>query len=596
MIPLHVISSRILRPIIRQFPLFCMYLILMGSIVVRRLHGKTVSPLQYPDISYFDIIISTTVVFLFAYCLSWLLSNYGKKWLKIVLYVITIGLFSIDFFLIQNFKMFISPNLLMLLGETNRNESTEFIQTFMGIKENIFVYGVVIAAILSSILFEYIYPKLLSRLRHTWLASKRMKQVIAGGVTVLLISGICCSATYIRMLGCNDTDDLSKWETSDKTYPHDPLSNTFYAFYGIHLAKKEISTALETTAHIDNEVITKTDSATVVFVIGESYIKSHAGLYGYTLNTTPSLCKEKNNGNLYVFNDVCAPFNLTSYAMKNMLCSNSLSDNEAWYESPFIPAIFKKAGFDVLMWDNQKDDSPGASWAFALNSFLYDKRISRFYTACNKHSFPYDKDIVEDYIKQNKAWKGHSQFAIIHLMGQHSAAGCRYPQEETHFTADSIKRNEAYLTKEKKEKIAQYDNATLYNDHVLEDIINYYSDQNVALVYLSDHGDEMYDYRDFEGRRGDNNVNANLLRYQYGVPFMIWCSLKYQELHPETMEAIKRAVDKPFMTDNVCQVLFHLGGIQSRYYKPERDPLTDQYRKPRRLVNRTIDYDAFVHR
>ena len=76
---------------------------------------------------------------------------------------------------------------------------------------------------------------------------------------------------------------------------------------------------------------------------------------------------------------------------------------------------------------------------------------------------------------------------------------------------------------------------------------------------------------------------------------MIWCSPMYQERHPETMDAIKRAVDRPFMTDNTCQVLFHLAGIKSNYYQPERDLISDQYRKPKRLVNNTIDYDAIVH-
>lgn len=49
------------------------------------------------------------------------------------------------------------------------------------------------------------------------------------------------------------------------------------------------------------------------------------------------------------------------------------------------------------------------------------------------------------------------------------------------------------------------------------------------------------------------------------------------------------------MTDNVCQVLFHLAGIKSNYYKPERDLISDKYRRPKRLVNRTIDYDTIVY-
>ena len=130
---------------------------------------------------------------------------------------------------------------------------------------------------------------------------------------------------------------------------------------------------------------------------------------------------------------------------------------------------------------------------------------------------------------------------------------------------------------------------------IIDEIISLYKDKNAVMVYLADHGEEVYDYRDNLGRRS-GGMDANILRYQYAVPFIIWCSSKYQERHPAHLEAIKRAVDKPFMTDNTCQVLFHLAGVKSRFYIPERDPLSDEYRTPKRLVNRNVDYDDYVKR
>ena len=44
---------------------------------------------------------------------------------------------------------------------------------------------------------------------------------------------------------------------------------------------------------------------------------------------------------------------MTTFSMKNMLSTNRISDNEAWHERPYFPVIFKKAGFNVSMWDNQ---------------------------------------------------------------------------------------------------------------------------------------------------------------------------------------------------------------------------------------------------
>lgn len=49
---------------------------------------------------------------------------------------------------------------------------------------------------------------------------------------------------------------------------------------------------------------TEQDSLNVILVIGESYNKYHSPLYGYYLNTTPVLCSQQQNGNLFVFKDV----------------------------------------------------------------------------------------------------------------------------------------------------------------------------------------------------------------------------------------------------------------------------------------------------
>jgi heptose-I-phosphate ethanolaminephosphotransferase len=42
------------------------------------------------------------------------------------------------------------------------------------------------------------------------------------------------------------------------------------------------------------------------------------------------------------------------------------------------------------------------------------------------------------------------------------------------------------------------------------------------------------------------------------------------------MHNIAAAVDKPFMNDNVCQILFGLVGMSTIYYYPERDLLFPQ--------------------
>lgn len=560
--------------------------------MIRRIYGKIVLPQEYINTSYWSILASMCIIFMIVYILTWMISRCRKTWGRILAYTILLTLFSVDIFLLERFGMAISPTMLILLAETNRQESMEFIHTFLGWKDNQVVYSVLLFILILIIILENTYrPIFYGALRKI---THRQKGLLA----VLSIFTLCClsigawySKTYVKMLQCDDTDALTLWASES---PCDPLTNTFYAIYGIHLSKTEITKAVENSLSLHDDIRCNEDSLILIFVIGESYIKQHATVYGYGLNTTPNLYREQECGNLYVFTNVCAPFNQTTLVMKNLLSCNSISDGESWSSMPYMPGVFNKGGFDVLFWDNQRDNN--SVFEFTLNKYIYNDRLATFYTDTNHQPERYDGDLIASFKARNDRNDGPLQFVMFHLWGQHLDPEQRYPQTSgfKHFTADSINRTDGYLMTEMKQTIAHYDNATLYNDYVINEIFNLFKNKNAALVYLSDHGEEVYDYRDNIGRRS-GGMNDNILKYQYAVPFMIWFSSAYQERHPETMEAVKGALNRPFMTDNVCQVLFHLGGIQSKYYKRERDLLSNQYRSPKRLVNRTIDYDRIIN-
>lgn len=46
-----------------------------------------------------------------------------------------------------------------------------------------------------------------------------------------------------------------------------------------------------------------------------------------------------------------------------------------------------------------------------------------------------------------------------------------------------------------RQAIAEYDNATCYNDALIGEVISHYRHANAVIVYLSDHGEETYDWR-----------------------------------------------------------------------------------------------------
>ena len=93
--------------------------------------------------------------------------------------------------------------------------------------------------------------------------------------------------------------------------------------------------------------------------------------------------------------------------MKNMLSCNSIADSENWYDFPYFPTLFKKAGFDVYFWDNQFDMDLGIIWEYALNSYIHNDSISDItYTQKNQGTFKYDGQLFDNFKQtvQNTFW------------------------------------------------------------------------------------------------------------------------------------------------------------------------------------------------
>ena len=73
----------------------------------------------------------------------------------------------------------------------------------------------------------------------------------------------------------------------------------------------------------------------------------------------------------------------------------------------------------------------------------------------------------------------------------------------------------------------------------------------------------------------------------------IWYSKKYAHKHPDIVKKVRRASTLPFMSDNISQILVYLAGIHSPYYRPQYNPLEDEYDHERRRILKggKADYD-----
>lgn len=565
------------RPIEQNWPLLLAYIVVIGW------QSLTRNPVP-----------RWMLIFFHAYLVASLVTWCGRRWIKISIYTLIYTLFFIEISLEYMFGMDISPNALTLLVETNLRESEEFLSVVAHKPQLQKVLSCFICILCINIFLEFKKTLITQTLVNR--AVRRLAKVVAG---VFLLGGIIFGYEYVTLFQCTEVNDVDEWRSHFRN-PDDIVTKSVIAFYDLYLSKKEMDVVMTLLEGIRPEPqAIDGDTLTIVLVIGESYIREHAALYGYPLQTTPFLSQEEQCGRLFVFCDVVSPYNQTTRVIRNLFSCNSIGDGESWASSPPFTSIYKKNGYYVTLYDNQKNFGREMLFSFSLNTYLYHPRIvEHCYDEVNDTTFEYDGQMIDFYELSQAKTPPRKQLLIFHLLGQHATFSSRYPSSYTHFTADSTNfRKESWLTPTMRGDIAHYDNATRYNDDVMRKIIQLYSRKNSVVIYFSDHGEEVYDYRENYGRDawGLGNDPQQVLRWQYAVPFVVWCSDTYIRKYPETVKQLSEHRKRPLMLDNVCHLLFHLSGLNTKYYHTERDILSPSYSCPPRLINEQVDYDKIMN-
>ena len=133
-------------------------------------------------------------------------------------------------------------------------------------------------------------------------------------------------------------------------------------------------------------------------------------------------------------------------------------------------------------------------------------------------------------------------------------------------------------------------NATYYNDFVVDSLFSMFNKQDMVALYFSDHGEELFDWRNKYMRTDEENILPEIARYQYEVPFMIYITDTFKDKHKDIAEEIKSSSTKPFTLTDLPNLLFHLGGIRIKDYHEDKDLLSPHYNCSRkRLIHKGVD-------
>ena len=319
---------------------------------------------------------------------------------------------------------------------------------------------------------------------------------------------------------------------------------------------------------------------TLVVLIGESSSRHHWGLYGYFRDTTPRLSAMQDN--LLVFNDAISPFGRTTLSVAAALTCSQVPDVG---DIPLV-TVFEQAGFETLWISNQStvDDT---NMIVRIVSGA-DRKIYLNKGGDQAYARSYDEKILTtlDEILSQDSRTG-KRVIFVHTMGSHVNYASRYPEEFERFTGDGDIEEKPWFTSKAKKYINTYDNSILYTDYIIASVIERMkSVPGGAVMFFSDHGEEVFDTRSHHGHH--DSVES---RYYVDIPFLIWLSDSYiSSMAPGTMERWKQSLSTPFVNDAAPYIMLDLCRVSFQTPHMKNSPLSAQFLARPRIIH-DVDYD-----
>lgn len=476
--------------------------------------------------------------------------------------------FLIDYFCWSVFETPLSTAMLMTAIETNLAETQSFVELYLTWN---FVLMVFLIAALAFLFFKLILPI-------------KVKSWGGGVFIVFALVGLgFWLYEFLLMFGggysCQYRNSLSFIS---------PLRQACNLSLAVGEGQRAKHFLEESMRHFkenskDLKLVAANDIQNIVLILGESLQRGHMQVYGYSKPTNPQIMSLAKSKNLLRFDNVISSHAQTTLSLRKVLTflnyENEDKIDEVYLKGNLI-SLFNAANYKTYWISNQLNElHAGIIGIIASSSLKY------YFPSQYKQYFDdvfYD-EVLFPYLEQSLlANKQSRKMFVVHLMGNHASYGNRYPRSYRYFD-DSIFGGY-------QRTIARYDNATLYNDFIVSEILNRFSKTDSLVIYISDHGEELYEQGSFVGHSDDR-----ISRFMVEVPMLVYASDLFIQKHPKIYQKLRSSLNKPYMTDDLIHTLLDLAGIDARDFDPKRSLINEKFDASRaRIVGGRAgrDYDG----
>jgi lipid A ethanolaminephosphotransferase len=297
----------------------------------------------------------------------------------------------------------------------------------------------------------------------------------------------------------------------------------------------------------------------IVLVVGETARADRFALNGYARDTNPLLSK----ADVISFTDFHACGTSTAVSVPCMFALEGSTGNAGKTKNQEnLLDVLQRAGANVLWMDNNSD-SKGVALRVPYQSYKSAETNPLCDTECRDEGMlPPLQTFIDAHPKGDI-------FVVLHQMGNHGPAYFkRYPPAFEKFKPACQSNDLSQCSKEEIDNA--YDNAILYTDHFLAQVIELLKKNNArfetAMFYVSDHGESL----------GEGGVYLHGLPRaiapvaQLHVPAIMWIGHSFDEID---VPALQKKRGAPFTHDNLFHTALGFLEVETSIYRPEMDIL-----------------------
>ncbi len=499
-----------------------------------------------------------------------LIKNEKKfRWLSSVVLIFITICYLTEGFLLDTYSSLFTPSVALAMLATNAEETKEFWSTAIKLSTYLRSFlGLGLAIGLSFI--AYILPKFIAKA--CFIGRKFFRLIMPAGMIPVIVVGLLYFYPKMFYVYANAFDGGLAYSTM--TPPERFFWSTQQVMANLNGAEEYAQKIAESNKTLDGIKASELlPPHRFVLIIGESMRPDYMHCYGYKLENTPNIDSLVRKGDMHLFSDAVSPSHSTGGSIPSFMSLKTMEDGGKWYDYAVIPTFLRSAGYKTFWLSKQEKLSAYLQPVYAIAK-LSDSTHYITKGGQDDAVLPY----VEDYLKKSSDSTKH-YFDVIHLYGSHVAYRNRYTKDFAKFKPEDIPLQG--LDDNQKFVASAYVNSIYFNDHVVSNIIKRYEDQPVIIMYLSDHGQAIYD-----DPNNKNLAGHSLSLGGISIPMMVYVSPSLAKQTPELIDRIKQAKAKPFMSDILPYSILGLLDIKTSLYKAEYDIFSPSYNIKRKRMPR----------